>query len=65
MRGSYFRAKAEQCRQLLAIAAKSDVQEQLRLWIEEFDGLAACCEERARRRITAPTPRHRCTVPRH
>jgi len=41
---SYFRLKARQCRELADIALKPEVQEQLRLFAEEFEAQAETLE---------------------
>jgi hypothetical protein len=38
---AYFHAKAEQCRNLLKLAADRQVIDQLRLWISDFETDAA------------------------
>ena len=37
---SFFREKAQRCRELAEIAIRPEVREQLRVWAEEFAGLA-------------------------
>ena len=49
MDGAYYREKAERCRLLSAIAAVSEVKEQLRLWTHEFDDLAEAADKRHQR----------------
>jgi hypothetical protein len=38
---NYFADKADRCRELLSRAKDSQVREQLRLWANEFDAMAA------------------------
>jgi hypothetical protein len=45
---AYFKAKAEQCRDLLKLAADRQVVDQLRLWISDFE------TDAARARATRP-----------
>lgn len=45
---AYFKAKAEQCRDLLKLAADRQVVDQLRLWISDFE------TDEARARATRP-----------
>jgi hypothetical protein len=40
----FYRQKAARCRELLAVAVREDVKQQLRLWIDEFEELAAAAE---------------------
>ncbi len=42
----YFRDKARRCRELLALALKPEVIEQLRLWAIEFDEQADSAEKK-------------------
>ena len=45
----YFRDKARRCRELLRVAIKPEVIEQLRRWSIEFDEEADAAEARERR----------------
>jgi hypothetical protein len=44
-RAAYFRQKAQQCRELLAVAINAEVIEQLKAWVEEFEDEAAKAEQ--------------------
>ena len=46
-----FRAMAQRCRDLLRIAVRSEVKEQLRQWVEDFENEAEAMEGRR-------SPRH-------
>ncbi len=48
-----FRALAQRCRDLLKLAARDDMREQLRQWAEDFDAEADAVENMADR--SAPT----------
>ncbi len=50
-----FRALAQRCRDLLRVAARDDLREQLRQWAEDFDAEADAIEKMADR--GAPTRR--------
>jgi DNA-binding NarL/FixJ family response regulator len=50
----FFRTKAEHCRLLLAINASPEVEQQLRIWEQEFDKLADQLEERQLSRLRKP-----------
>ena len=45
---SYFRKKAQRCRELLKVAIAPEVREQLRIWVEEFETRARCLPEQSR-----------------
>jgi len=45
-----FRALAQRCRDLLQIAVRSEVKEQLRQWIDDFEDEAEALEGRRSRR---------------
>lgn len=48
-----FRALAERCRELLRVAARDDIRQQLRHWAEEFETEAeATAEARSRQQKT-------------
>ena len=40
-----FRAKADRCRELMRIAGRDEVREQLRQWAEDFDAEADALED--------------------
>ncbi len=42
---SFFREKAQRCRELAEIAIRPEVREQLRVWAEEFAGLAQATDQ--------------------
>lgn len=42
-----FREKAERCRELLRIAVRQEVRDQLRVWVEDFEAEADAIESRA------------------
>jgi hypothetical protein len=50
MNSGDYRAKAERCRVLRALAAVPDIKEQLTVWEHEFDEIADGLDRRARRR---------------
>lgn len=50
MRGDYLQDKAERCRLMMALATNAEVKEQLRLWSDEFEDIAAAAERRRARR---------------
>ena len=45
-----FRALAQRCRDLLQIAVRSEVKEQLRQWVDDFEDEAEALEGRRSRR---------------
>jgi hypothetical protein len=45
-----FRAMAQRCRDLLRIAVRSEVKEQLRQWVDDFEDEAEAIEGRRTRR---------------
>ena len=47
---SFFREKAQRCRELAEIAIRPEVREQLRVWAEEFAGLAQAADQ-----VTSPS----------
>jgi len=54
---SFFREKAQRCRELSEIAIRSEVREQLGVWAEEFAALAEAADQ-------APVPSALKTEPR-
>jgi hypothetical protein len=48
-----FRAMAQRCRDLLRIAVRSEVKEQLRQWVDDFEDEAQAIEGRRSRRADA------------
>ncbi|HWG80600.1 MAG TPA: hypothetical protein VN681_12540 [Stellaceae bacterium] len=54
---AYFREKAQQCRELLKVAAAPAVIMQLQMWIQEFEDQAEAIEGHGRRAVsTADLP---------
>ena len=49
MDAQHFRALAQRCRDLLLIATRSEVKEQLREWIDDFEAEAEAMEGRRSR----------------
>lgn len=47
-----YRAMAERCRDLLRVAVRDDIREQLRRWAEDFDAEADALEHAADMRRT-------------
>ena len=51
-----FRALAQRCRDLMQISSRSEVKEQLRQWIDDFEDEAQAMEgRRSRRTVDADT----------
>jgi hypothetical protein len=56
-KAAYFREKAQECRELLKVAAAPGVIMQLQIWIREFDEQAERIEQHGRRAVsTADLP---------
>ena len=57
MNADDFRGMADRCRELLRVAVRDDVREQLRQWAEDFEAEAKAIEEAADYSAVPPTRR--------
>lgn len=61
---SYFRQKAQRCREILKAAISPEVREQLRMWVDEFEAQAERIGRSRRRSVRGPSrSRRRVGIP--